>query len=53
MNCREYDSLPYRAIVVHGGPGALGCCAGICKGLFDSFGVLNIYIGERYYSRAY
>ncbi|MBZ4668493.1 MAG: hypothetical protein PWP07_1406 [Epulopiscium sp.] len=23
-NCREYGSLPFHAIVVHGGPGARG-----------------------------
>lgn len=40
-NCREYGSLPFRAIVVHGGPGAPGCCAGICRGLADDFGVLE------------
>ncbi len=40
-NCREYGSLPFRAIVVHGGPGAPGCCAGICRGLADDFGILE------------
>ena len=42
MNCREYGSKPYRVIVVHGGPGAIGSCAGICRGLSDEFGVLEI-----------
>lgn len=41
-NCREYGSAPYKAIVVHGGPGAIGSCAGICRGLADEFGVLEI-----------
>ena len=41
MNCREYGKLPYKVIVVHGGPGAPGCCAGICRGLADEFGVLE------------
>ncbi len=41
IDCREYGSLPYRAIIVHGGPGAPGCCAGICRGLADAFGVLE------------
>ncbi len=41
IDCREYGSLPFRAIIVHGGPGAPGCCAGICRGLSDAFGVLE------------
>lgn len=41
IDCREYGSLPFRAIIVHGGPGAPGCCAGICRGLADAFGVLE------------
>ena len=40
-DCREYGSAPYRAIVVHGGPGAPGSCAGICRGLSERFGVLE------------
>lgn len=40
-NCREYGSLPFRTIVVHGGPGAPGCCAGICRGLADDFGIIE------------
>ena len=42
MNCREYGNRPYNVIVVHGGPGAIGSCAGICKGLSNDFGVLEI-----------
>jgi len=41
-NCKEYGSAPYKAIVVHGGPGAPGSCAGICRELSDKFGVLEI-----------
>lgn len=41
MNCREYGMPPYAAIVVHGGPGAPGCCAGICRGLCDDLGILE------------
>jgi pimeloyl-ACP methyl ester carboxylesterase len=41
LNCREYGESPYKAIVVHGGPGAPGCCAGICRGLADTIGVLE------------
>jgi len=42
MNCREYGNKPYNVIVVHGGPGAIGSCAGICQGLSNDFGVLEI-----------
>ncbi len=42
MQCRAYGNEPYKVIVVHGGPGAIGSCAGICKGLSDKFGVLEI-----------
>lgn len=30
---RTYGSAPYRALVLHGGPGAPGCAAGLCRGL--------------------
>ena len=30
---RTYGSAPYRAMVLHGGPGAPGCAAGLCRGL--------------------
>ena len=30
---RTYGEAPYRAVVVHGGPGAPGCAAGLCKAL--------------------
>lgn len=29
---REYGRPPFRAIVLHGGPGAPGCAAGLCRG---------------------
>ena len=41
VNCREYGDFPYKAIVVHGGPGAPGSCASLCKGLSDKFGILE------------
>ena len=41
-NCREYGNSPYNAIVVQGGPGAIGSCIGICQGLATEFGVLEI-----------
>ena len=41
IHCREYGNPPYNIIAVHGGPGAPGSCAGICRGLADDFGVLE------------
>ena len=41
MDCRVYGDAPYRAVVVHGGPGAPGTCAGICRGLAGDMGVLE------------
>jgi len=41
-NCREYGNAPYKVIVVHGGPGVPGYCAGICRELSDEFGILEI-----------
>lgn len=32
---RTYGSAPYRALVLHGGPGAPGCAAGLCRGLHE------------------
>lgn len=32
---REYGQPPFQAIVLHGGPGAPGCAAGLCKGMFE------------------
>ena len=42
MTCREYGEAPYKVAVIHGGPGAPGSCVGICQGLSDKFGVLEI-----------
>lgn len=39
--CREYGKPPFRAIAIHGGPGAPGCCAGLCRGLENSVGILE------------
>ena len=41
-NCRTYGNAPYQVVVIHGGPGAPGSCAGICRGLAESAGVLEI-----------
>lgn len=30
---RTYGEAPFRALVLHGGPGAPGCAAGLCRGL--------------------
>lgn len=32
---RTYGQPPYRALVLHGGPGAPGCAAGLCRGLAE------------------
>lgn len=37
--CRLYGEPPYRGIVLHGGPGAPGCAAGLCRGLSELGGV--------------
>ena len=36
MEYRRYGNAPYRALVLHGGPGAPGCAAGLCRGLQES-----------------
>ena len=33
MDLRTYGNAPYRALVLHGGPSAPGCAAGLCRGL--------------------
>lgn len=38
---RLYGEKPYRAVVLHGGPGAPGCAAGLCRGLADRTGVVE------------
>lgn len=35
-NVRIYGKAPYRALVLHGGPGAPGCAAGLCRTLEES-----------------
>lgn len=32
---REYGHAPFEAIVLHGGPGAPGCAAGLCRGMLE------------------
>ena len=38
---REYGKEPYKYLVLHGGPGAPGCAAGLCRGLSEKAGVLE------------
>lgn len=39
---REYGQAPFQAIVLHGGPGAPGCAAGLCRGTRElGFNVLE------------
>ena len=40
-NVREYAKPPYKFLVLHGGPGAPGCAAGLCRGLSEKAGVLE------------
>lgn len=40
-NVREYGKAPYKLLVLHGGPGAPGCAAGLCRGLGEKEGVLE------------
>ena len=40
-NVRLYGSPPYKAAVVHGGPGALGTVAAIARELAKDFGILE------------
>lgn len=39
--CRQYGIPPYKVIVLHGGPGAPGCAAGLCRILEEDIGVLK------------
>jgi len=41
MRFRLYGTPPYRAVVLHGGPGAPGCAAGLCRGLAEQTGVVE------------
>ena len=38
---RLYGAAPYRAVVLHGGPGAPGCAAGLCRGLAEWTGAVE------------
>ena len=38
---RQYGEAPWKAIVLHGGPGAPGCAAGLCRRLSECFGVVE------------
>lgn len=44
---REYGNKPYKYLVLHGGPGAPGCAAGLCRGLCEKAGVLE-HLQESY-----
>ena len=41
MTVRVHGKKPYRAAVVHGGPGAIGSAAGLAKGLAEYCGVME------------
>ncbi len=41
VNARYYGAKPYQAIVVHGGPGALGTVAAIARELSKDYGVIE------------
>ena len=41
MNTRKYGQAPYRAAVLHGGPGAPGYMASVARELAQDFGVLE------------
>jgi len=38
---RLYGEAPYRVIVLHGGPGAPGCAAGLCRGIAERMGTVE------------
>lgn len=38
---RKYGARPFRAVVLHGGPGAPGCAAELCRSLSKHFGVIE------------
>lgn len=38
---RLHGAAPYRAVVLHGGPGAPGCAAGLCRALAEYTGVVE------------
>lgn len=41
MTHRKYGAEPWQAIVLHGGPGAPGCAAGLCRGLEGQCGIIE------------
>ena len=41
VNARYYGAEPYQAIVVHGGPGALGTVPAIARELSKDYGVIE------------
>ena len=41
MTDRVYGEPPLRAIVLHGGPGAPGCAAGLCRALASFCGTVE------------
>lgn len=41
MMHRKYGAPPWQAIVLHGGPGAPGCAAGLCRGLEAEYGIIE------------
>lgn len=44
---RTHGNAPYRAAVIHGGPGAPGSAAGLARGLADHLGVLEPFQSAR------
>lgn len=46
MKVRMYGEKPYKVVVVHGGPGALGDMFPVCKELSKMFGVLEPLLAE-------
>ena len=51
MTVRVHGKKPYRAAVVHGGPGAIGSAAGLAKGLAEYCGVMEPLQSEYTVSR--
>ena len=47
MTVRKHGSPPYRAVAVHGGPGAAGSAAGLAEGLAAFCGTLEPYQSQR------
>lgn len=41
MNLRKYGEKPYRAVLIHGGPGAVGSLEPVCRELAKDFGILE------------